>query len=106
MRQEMVRYQAPTNPEFQHQEDQRDAAYEAGRELAQMLSPGRGELVRPDMHNGFDHPFFKGGFSQGQQKRVQTHKRTVHVVSETEYILTEETTVTETFSFGDDIYRK
>ena len=42
---------------------------------------------------------------QGQQQRGREVKREVHVISETEYILTETTREFETFSFVTDFFQ-
>jgi hypothetical protein len=82
--------------------DPREQAYQAGMELARRMGVGgsSGEVAVPE-GDAFAHPFFQ----QGQNKRVQSTKKTVHVISDTEYILTEETTFIETNSFGNDIFK-
>jgi hypothetical protein len=82
--------------------DPREDAYRAGYELMQRQA----ELAQMGEEDPFNQPFFAQGFQQGQTKRETKHKRTVHNISETEYILTEETTTTETFSFGNSIYKE
>lgn len=90
-----------------------NSAYAAGMELAKRMGvngrppPGRAVSKRQDdavdpFEEAFDTPFFK----QGQTRRERTTKKTKHVISDTEYILTEETTEAEMFSFGDDIFKK
>ncbi|MEV8548188.1 hypothetical protein [Streptomyces sp. NPDC051572] len=49
-----------------------------------------------------NNPFFE----QGQTKRQRETKREMHVISESEYVMTETTIETEVFSFGRDIFMK
>lgn len=79
----------PTDPRLQ--------AYQAGMELARRM--GVGQLVDG---SAFEHPFFQ----QGQTKKERRIKRQIHVISDTEHILTEETTETEVFTFGNDLFGK
>lgn len=78
--------------------DPRELAMRAGAEVARRMSAGEGELVVPDQ----DRPPVDPSFKQTQSRREKRQRRTMHVVNDEEYILTEETTVTETHSFGDD----
>jgi hypothetical protein len=100
-----TRYKDPSQPGYQtpNPMDPRSSAYQAGMELAQQSGH---DMVRPDDEDPFNHPFFAGGFEQGQTRSQITHKKSVHVISEAEYILTEETTTTETFSFGNNIFQE
>ena len=81
--------------------DPREDAYKAGMDLVRQAHQ---DVVRPDAADPFSHPFFAGNFQQGRSTRETTHKRQVHYISETEYIMTEETTTKETLNFGNDIY--
>ncbi|WP_406391358.1 hypothetical protein OG806_08230 [Streptomyces sp. NBC_00882] len=49
-----------------------------------------------------NNPFFE----QGQTKRQRETRREMHVISDTEYKLTESTIESEWFSFGRDIFMK
>lgn len=104
---EVERYRPPKYREPQRSSplDPRDAAYQAGMELAQRMNGA--EMARPDQGGDpFNHPFFAANLQQGQIKKETSHKRSVHYINEDEYILTEETTTTETFSFGNNIFRE
>lgn len=96
-----ARYQEPPNQQGQQYNplDPRRDSYEMGMELAQR----GGQVARPD--DAFSNPFFTGGFEQGQTKRQTTHRRSVHVINENEYILTEETVEMDVFSFGNNIFQ-
>lgn len=85
-------------PPHERQQDAYQEAYRTGMAIARRA--GQEVALPVNGEDPFDHPFFK----QGQVQRTQTQRRTVHVINEQEYILTEETTTVEVRSFGDDIF--
>jgi carbohydrate-binding DOMON domain-containing protein len=106
MASEVERYiQRQREEERKAMTDPRSDAYQQGMELMRQFQQGA-EMAMPDMGSAFNHPFFAQNLQQGQVNRETKHKRSVHHINDTEYILTEETTTTETFSFGNNIFRR
>jgi hypothetical protein len=75
----------------QRDEPTRQAAYQAGIELARKMAGHQSEV----------QPFSEAFFSQGKVVRQQTNQRKIHVINENEYIITETQFFSESQTFGD-----
>jgi hypothetical protein len=75
---------------IQRQDPTKQAAYQAGLELARNMAAQQSEV----------QPFTDEFFSQGKVVRSQTNERKIHVINENEYIITETQWFSESQTFG------